>query len=41
MRRVLTVGVTYTGDAIAGVEIENLFLVIVHRWFLLVSIPVM
>lgn len=24
MRRVLTVGVTYTGDAIAGVEIENL-----------------
>ena len=24
MRRVLTVGVTYTGDAIEGVEIENL-----------------
>ncbi len=24
MRRVLTVGVTYTGDAINGVEIENL-----------------
>ncbi len=24
MRRVLTVGLTYTGDPIAGVEIENL-----------------
>ena len=24
MRRVLTVGLTYTGDAIEGVEIENL-----------------